>query len=72
MTQVEPHSVQTIEVYEERCIGAGNCVEVAAGYFAQKDSDGTVRTLRTAVEPGDEPLVERAISICPVGAIAVH
>jgi ferredoxin len=64
--------MSTIEVFTERCIGAGNCADVADGYFSVTDSDGTVIVQRTEVEPGEEPLVERAVNICPVGAIVLH
>ncbi len=58
-----------IEVATERCIGAGNCVEVAAKYFAQGEDDGLVIVLQHDVDPGDEDTVNRAIDICPVAAI---
>jgi ferredoxin len=61
----------TLEIFEERCIGAGNCAEVAGKYFGLKDTDGTVALLRAELDPGDEALVERAVNICPVGAIAM-
>lgn len=62
----------SLEIFEERCIGAGNCADVAAKYFGTKDSDGTVVLLQADVDPGDEGMVERAADICPVGAIVVN
>jgi ferredoxin len=63
------HGPQRIQTLHERCIGAGNCAEVAPSYFDQDESDGTVRLLRTAVAPGDEDAVAEAADICPVSAI---
>ena len=59
----------TISVLRERCMGAGNCAEVAPDYFDQDDMDGTVVLLRDEVEPGDDDEVARAADICPVAAI---
>lgn len=64
--------MSSIEVFEERCIGAGNCADVAAKYFGLKDSDGTVVLLQGKVDQGDDALVDRAAGICPVGAIEIH
>jgi ferredoxin len=58
---------QSIEVLHERCIGAGNCTDVARKYFDQSDEDGTVILLR----PDDEALVAQAVDVCPTGALAL-
>ena len=58
-----------IEVLAERCIGSGNCVELAPRYFDQSDVDGIVEVLAENVEPGDEAAVTKAADICPVAAI---
>jgi ferredoxin len=58
-----------IAAHHERCIGAGNCVEVAEKYFDQDDASGTVIVLRDVAEDGDEALVSQAIDICPVAAL---
>jgi len=58
-----------IEVMRERCIGSGNCVDVAPRYFGQSDLDGVVEVLESDVAPGDEPAVAEAADICPVAAI---
>ena len=58
-----------IEVVTERCIGAGNCVEVAPTHFTQGDSDGIVILLNEDVTAENEAAVVRAIDICPVAAI---
>ncbi len=58
-----------IAAHRERCIGAGNCVEVAEKYFDQDDASGTVVVLRESADAGDEQVVEQAINICPVAAL---
>jgi len=58
-----------IEVMPERCIGSGNCVDVAPRYFDQSDSDGVVQVLVSDVAAEDEAAVAEAADICPVAAI---
>jgi ferredoxin len=60
-----------IDVLAERCIGSGNCVEVAPRYFDQDDADGVVEVLVDDVEPEDEDKVTEAADICPVAAIVL-
>jgi ferredoxin len=62
-------ATKKITVFPERCIAAGNCYEIAPGYFDQDPEDGTVIQLKTNVDAGDEPAVARAVATCPVGAI---
>jgi ferredoxin len=60
----------SIEVFHERCIGAGNCTDLASKYFDQSDEDGTVILLRPEVDPSDEDKVGQAVDVCPTGALA--
>jgi ferredoxin len=60
-----------IEVIHERCMGAGNCADVAPKYFDQSDVDGTVVLKQEHVDTGDEHDVNEAVDICPVSAILV-
>jgi ferredoxin len=60
-----------VEVFHERCMGAGNCADVAPKYFDQSNVDGTVVVRKEDIDPGDRSQVDKAIDICPVGAIAV-
>jgi ferredoxin len=62
---------QSIEVFHERCIGAGNCTDVARKYFDQSDEDGTVILVQPDVDPSDEDIVAQAVDVCPTGAIAL-
>jgi ferredoxin len=63
---------QSIEVLYERCMGAGNCAEVAPHYFDQDPADGTVIVLESDVVSGDAPLVSKAAAVCPVAAILLN
>jgi len=58
-----------VSIAAERCIGAGNCVEVASRVFTQSDKDGIAVVLKEDVPPEDQDAVEQAADICPVGAI---
>jgi ferredoxin len=51
------------------CIGAGNCVELAEEYFDQSEDDATVILRKPDVSAGDVARVQRAVTVCPVGAI---
>ncbi|SNT35958.1 ferredoxin [Rhodococcoides kyotonense] len=61
-----------IDVFHERCMGAGNCVDAAPDYFDQSDIDGTVVVLKDVGEPGDEAKVAEAAAVCPVAALGIH
>jgi ferredoxin len=61
----------TIEVFHERCMGAGNCADVAPKYFDQSDADGTVVVRQHEVDQSDRAAVDEAVDICPVSAIAL-
>lgn len=60
-----------ISIIAGRCIGAGNCVEVAEPYFDQDDATAQVVVLQGDVLDGDRAMVRRAINVCPVAAIAM-
>lgn len=59
-----------IRVEVTKCIGAGNCAEVAPDYFDQDQDDGTVVVRKPHVDPADEADVDEAVHACPVRAIA--
>ncbi|WP_141004203.1 ferredoxin [Nocardioides humi] len=58
-----------ITVVPDRCIGAGNCVDVAPGHFAQDAATGLVVQLREEVVPEELGAVQMAVDVCPVMAI---
>jgi ferredoxin len=53
----------------EKCIGAGNCVWGAEGYFDQDDLDGKVIVLRSTIDPADDERVRTSAGLCPVAAL---
>ena len=59
-----------IEILREKCVGAGNCVELAAKIFGQDEADGKV-VLKSAAEIDENPDVRQAAMLCPVGAILI-
>lgn len=59
-----------VEILRDKCVGSGNCVELAGQRFAQSDEDGKV-VLLGSVEMPDDPDVVQAAMLCPVGAILI-
>ncbi len=57
----------TVEV--PRCVGAGNCVDIAPKYFDQDPATGIVALHPVAVDPADESQLREAADLCPVAAI---
>jgi ferredoxin len=52
------------------CIGAGNCVMTLGSVFDQ-DDDGVVVVLQPQPDGVDPELLQRAVVMCPAGAITV-
>jgi ferredoxin len=61
-----------IEVDQETCIGAGQCVMAAPEVFDQREEDGIVELLDAAPGEAQWPAVREAAAICPASAIAVR
>lgn len=61
-----------IVVHRRRCLGNGNCVVQAPGYFQQSEDDGRVEVLQTVIATVDAESVGRAVALCPVGALVVR
>ncbi|MCT2546687.1 MULTISPECIES: ferredoxin [Streptomyces] len=60
-----------IDIDQDKCVGAGQCVLVAPEVFDQRDEDG-VAVLLTEDPPAQERGgVEEAARICPAAAIRV-
>lgn len=61
-----------IEVVAERCIGSGNCVDIASDFFAQDVETGTALVREHQVPRDREDAVRDAAATCPVAAIVLH
>ena len=59
-----------IEVLRGKCIGSGNCVNLAGTIFSQDENDGKV-ILIAASEMPEAAAVREAALMCPVGAILI-
>jgi ferredoxin len=60
-----------LDVDQDVCVAAGQCVVAAPSVFDQRDEDGVV-LLRTPVPPaGETEAVARAAAACPAQAIRV-
>ncbi|MEW2547953.1 ferredoxin [Streptomyces sp. NPDC047002] len=62
-----------IEIDQDRCCAAGQCVLAADDIFDQRDEDGVV-VLLDGIPDDAEALAraQEAAALCPAGAIAVH
>ncbi|GHF36887.1 ferredoxin [Amycolatopsis bartoniae] len=61
-----------IEVDQDKCVGAGQCVFAAAEVFDQRDSDGVVELLEENPPEEQWDAVREAAMVCPAAAITVH
>ncbi len=55
-----------------RCIGAGMCVLTLPQVFDQSEDDGTVVVLDAEPSADVAPSVNRAVQLCPSGALSVE
>jgi ferredoxin len=58
-----------ILVNEEKCCGAGQCVQVAPELFDQREEDGVVVVLEAEPSPEQYDAVREAVAMCPGAAI---
>jgi ferredoxin len=58
-----------VEVDQDGCVAAGQCVMSAPSVFDQRDEDGVVVLLKDEVDRGDENSVRFAIELCPARVI---
>ncbi|MDJ1134494.1 ferredoxin [Streptomyces iconiensis] len=58
-----------INVDEERCCGAGQCVMLAPEVFDQRDEDGIVMLLDAEPPAEQHGPVREAAEMCPAAAI---
>ena len=60
-----------IELDQDMCIGAGNCVLTAPDLFDQRDEDGVAFVLEENPSPEQEGSTKEAEALCPASAIRV-
>ncbi|GAA1545649.1 MULTISPECIES: ferredoxin [Brevibacterium] len=60
-----------IELDQDMCIGAGNCVLTAPDLFDQRDEDGVAFVLEENPSPEQEGSAKEAEALCPASAIRV-
>lgn len=65
----EKDAVLTVEINQDICIGAGNCVIVSPTVFTQRDDDGIVELLEEHPSVDLVEEVEEAVESCPALAI---
>lgn len=65
-------AIVKVEIDQDKCIGAGQCVVAAGAVFTQREDDGIVELLVADVPAGSEDGVRDAEMVCPAGAIVVH
>lgn len=58
-----------ITVDRDLCIGSGNCAMTAPDVFEQDDADGRVIMLADQPGPESDEVVQRAVWLCPSGAL---
>ncbi|GAA1713296.1 ferredoxin [Kribbella yunnanensis] len=60
-----------IDVNQDTCVGAGQCVLLAPDVFDQRDEDGIVVLLDNRPPIGSHEDVRQAARVCPALAIAL-
>jgi ferredoxin len=60
-----------IEIHEDACVGAGQCVLAAPLVFDQRDDDGIVMLLTPDAPASERANVQEAANRCPASAIKV-
>jgi ferredoxin len=61
-----------IEIDQEKCVGAGQCVLAAPDVFDQRDDDGIVELLDEVPPEGQWTASREAAQLCPAAAITIH
>ncbi len=61
-----------IEIDQDRCVGAGQCVLAAPDVFDQRDDDGIVELLDATPPPEQAGASREAAALCPAAAIVVR
>lgn len=68
-TDPGPAGSHQIELDEQRCVAAGQCVVVAPTVFDQREDDGVALVLDEAPPAGLLDQVREAVAVCPAAAL---
>ena len=60
-----------VEIYEDKCVGAGQCAALAPEVFDQRDDDGVVIVLDDNPPQDLHDNTRRAAAACPALAIVL-
>lgn len=58
-----------VDIDQEKCVGAGQCVLISPEVFDQRDEDGLVELLDPSPAPESHGGVREAALACPAAAI---
>jgi ferredoxin len=61
-----------IELDQDRCVGAGQCVMAAPDVFDQREDDGIAVLLDPTPPAEQADNVREAVAVCPAMAIALR
>lgn len=61
-----------VKVFEDKCVGAGQCVFAAPDVFDQREDDGIVELLDAEPDDSQAAKVKKAARLCPAKAIEVE
>lgn len=61
-----------VDVDQETCCGAGQCVMIAPEVFDQRDEDGIVVLLDAAPGPDQHDAARESADVCPAAAIGIR
>jgi ferredoxin len=60
-----------VEIDEDKCVAAGQCVALAMEVFDQRDEDGVVVLLQEDPPPDQHENARQAAAACPAMAISI-
>ncbi len=61
-----------VEIIQDKCVGAGQCVFAAPDVFDQREEDGIVVLLDEDPDISKAPEIRKAAKLCPAMAILVE
>lgn len=58
-----------VEIDQDKCVAAGQCVLLAPAVFDQREDDGIVELLQASPPESEKAATIDAVSACPAAAI---